>query len=389
MRLVYITNARIPTEKAHGLQIMKSCEAFAENNMQVTLVVPHRTNTIKEGPFAYYGVQPVFPMRKLFSPDFFSVPFFSRAAAFFFQSFCFALFAVVWAFFTHTKDTFYYSRDYMTLFFLCLFGFRPIAEIHDYRAHAPKRAIGFILKKAKKVVVNSEGTLALLHAHYGMKEKQYLIAPNGVDPAFFAVQESQDEARRKLGMSADAFIMGYVGSLETTGQEKGVTVFLDALSSLFRDIKQSIVYVVGGPAALVEKYRNYALHAGIPKERIVFTGHVPYSAVPLYLRALDGVVIPLPRNKHGVTTSPMKLFEFLAAGKAIIASDLPSLRAYLNEGNTLFFKPENAADLAQKMRFIAEHPEEKDRIARQAVQDAENLTWYSRAQKIIRYIKDE
>ena len=60
MKIAYVANARIPTEKAHGLQIMEMCRAFARNGHEVTLVVPKRRNVIKEDPFLYYDIEPCF-----------------------------------------------------------------------------------------------------------------------------------------------------------------------------------------------------------------------------------------------------------------------------------------------------------------------------------------
>ena len=69
-KLVYIANARIPTEKAHGIQIMKMCEAFSAQVVDVELVLPRRLNRIKENPFDYYGVKKNFKITKLPTIDF-------------------------------------------------------------------------------------------------------------------------------------------------------------------------------------------------------------------------------------------------------------------------------------------------------------------------------
>ena len=57
MKLIYITNARITTEKAHGIQIMKTCEVFSNAGMKVLLIIPRRFNWIKKDPFDYYGIK--------------------------------------------------------------------------------------------------------------------------------------------------------------------------------------------------------------------------------------------------------------------------------------------------------------------------------------------
>ena len=68
-KLLYIANIRLPTEKAHGIQIMKMCEAFAHEGVNVELVVPRRFNVIKEDPFAYYGVGKNFTTTRIPSFD--------------------------------------------------------------------------------------------------------------------------------------------------------------------------------------------------------------------------------------------------------------------------------------------------------------------------------
>src|SRR3989338_10217925 len=64
MRLIYIANIRFPTEKAHGIQIMSMCEAFAKNGAEVELVISRRSK-IKEDPFSYYGIKPIFKITRL------------------------------------------------------------------------------------------------------------------------------------------------------------------------------------------------------------------------------------------------------------------------------------------------------------------------------------
>src|SRR3989338_6424929 len=74
-KLIYIANARIPTEKAHGIQIMKMCESMGElevgdGKLEVELIVPRRLNPIKQDPFDYYGVKRNFKITKLPTLDF-------------------------------------------------------------------------------------------------------------------------------------------------------------------------------------------------------------------------------------------------------------------------------------------------------------------------------
>ena len=70
MRILYAINARVPTPRAHGIQIMKTCEALARAGAEVELVVPRRYNPITEDPFSYYAVKPLFKITYLPTIDF-------------------------------------------------------------------------------------------------------------------------------------------------------------------------------------------------------------------------------------------------------------------------------------------------------------------------------
>lgn len=381
MKIIYITNARLPTEKAHGLQIMKSCEAFAKTGIDLTLIVPFRVNPLKGDPFDYYGVKKNFKLRRIFSLDFFWLEWFPKKLAFFIQAVSFAFLASLAAPFYKNKETIFYSRDWATLFFLCLFGLKPVAEIHDYRSQKPKRPIRFILNRCRNLIVNSEGTKNLLEDHYKIT-KEILVVPNGVDADFFDIKETKEEARKILGIPLDKKIVAYVGSLETVGMEKGVGYLLQAFS-LLKERKGCILYIVGGPNKLAEEYRKKLPEFGLGEDNVVLTGYVEYKKIPLYLRAFDILVIPLPKIQHSITTSPIKVFEYMAAGKAIIASDLPSLRAYLDENNVLFFEPESYQDLSRKIQLLLDGDILRKKLSENVKILAQKYSWLERTKKIL------
>jgi glycosyltransferase involved in cell wall biosynthesis len=414
-KLIYIINARIPTEKAHGLQIMKMCEAFASGGADMELIIPKRINSIKQDPFEYYGVKRVFNIRKIFCVDLFRLKFVPEAISFYVQAFSFSKIAVLYALFKYGRprhaelvsespeipkracpernrrvqdDNIFYSRDYITLFFLCLLGFNPVAEIHDYRSEKSRWWLCFIFKRARKIVVNSEGTFGAIREHYKLNSQKCLVAPNGVDADFFNIPESKEGARDQLKMPDDKIIIGYVGRLETIGREKGVSSLLRAFGKLADNRKDRLLYIIGGPNELVEKYKSELGEWGVSPKAVVFAGQVEYKKIPLYLRALDILVITVPDEaRYAATTSPIKLFEFLAAGKAIIAPDLPNLRIILTKGNCLFFEPGNFHDLAEKIKLLIDNQPLREKLARQARADAKKYTWNRRAERIMKFIQ--
>src|SRR3989344_4788122 len=82
MNVIYVANTRLPTEKAHGYQIMKMCEALASQGCAVELVVPRRKRLVAEGPFSYWGIRQSFSIIELSSPDLISKKYIPRFVAF-------------------------------------------------------------------------------------------------------------------------------------------------------------------------------------------------------------------------------------------------------------------------------------------------------------------
>jgi glycosyltransferase involved in cell wall biosynthesis len=399
MKLIYITNARIPTEKAHGLQIMKMCEAFVNannangganiaNKIDVELIVPWRFNSISHDPFEYYGVKKNFKIRKIFCVDLFPVKFIPKKISFYLQSFSFSKLAVLYAFIKHGRNgNIFYSRDYITLFFLCVLGLKPVAEIHDYRATKPRWPFEIITRKSRKIIVNSEGTKKFLREHYGISDKKFLVAPNGVDVDFFNIKETREEARKVFDMPLDKVIVGYAGRLETVGKEKGVRSLIEAFGLLFQRQKGIILYVAGGPESLTNAYRSALKPAGLDSNVVVFYGQVEYKKIPLFFRALDIAVITSPAEKqYSATMSPIKLFELMAAGKAIVAPDLPGVEAALKKDECVFFQAGSSNDLAEKISYLAERPDLVEKLAHNVLLKSKEYAWDKRAGKILNFI---
>ncbi len=293
----------MPTAKAHGLQVMKTCEAFAAQGVNVTLVLPRRHNPMTEDPFVYYSVKRNFEIKKIFSLD---VGWLPERLRFYLQIFSFAFHALIRA-----NEPRCYSRDPVVLFVFCLFGRHPIAEIHDYRSPHPRWWMRYILKKSRRVIANSEGTKSLLASHYSLATSA-TVAHNAVDPDFFNIPETREQAREKLGLPQDKIIIGYVGRLEVVGQSKGVPMLQEAFE-------------------LMQERDNVEL---------LLVTSVPYREVPLYLRAIDIAVLPFPDAQHAKTTSPIKLYEYMAARKTIVAADSPDVHALAHKLDAAILNPQ-------------------------------------------------
>ena len=128
MKLIYIANARIPTERAHGIQIMKMCEGFSNQGVKVELVIPGRKNQIKENAWEYYVQKPSFEIKKLEVTDFME-PITIPRVSFWLQSRSF-LKAVI-LFLKKEKADVIYSRDLVFVKRLSSFNENVFYEMHS------------------------------------------------------------------------------------------------------------------------------------------------------------------------------------------------------------------------------------------------------------------
>ena len=158
MRIHYIANIRLPTEKAHGIQVMKMCESFADQGVSVNLIVPTRVNLdIKErNPFKYYGVRSTFDITKVSSFDPIWLWKLGRGIYIKLQSAFFMLSLSLYLLFLREKeDIIFYTRDEYLLSLLLRFSKKVVWEGHSL----PRRRNSYIRhwRKCFRIVAISNG----------------------------------------------------------------------------------------------------------------------------------------------------------------------------------------------------------------------------------------
>lgn len=385
--MVYIANARIPTEKANGLQIMQNCEAFAQAGAEVRLWIPARRNTADlDGVdlFLHYGVERCFTIERLPCVDLMPlVPDRTDALAqaiFWVQWVTFTLAAFVRAFFARA-DVFY-SRDALIL--LALSWVRSKRAL-AYEAHSMTR-IGRTAARRVGAVVTTTGRLAEEMKAAGAA--RVTAAHDGIRAARFETLLDRSAARWAVGWETDAFVVGYVGRLHTMGMDKGVGRLVEALAS--RD--GVALALVGGPDDMAAALRDRWIALGGREKDFLYAGQVAPERVAVYIRAFDICALPLPWTEHFAHyASPMKLFEYMAAGRPIIASDLPSAREVLTQGETaLFFSPDDIRGIQTAVERLRSDPALRGELAAHGRALAlEKYTWQARAEAILAFVEAE
>ncbi|MCD6283897.1 glycosyltransferase family 4 protein [bacterium] len=386
-KIIYIANARMPTEKAHGIQIMKMCEAFSQQGIKTELVVPWRFNKIKENSFDYYQIKRIFKIKKLPSLDL--IPLGLPKIGFWIQGFSFAL--SVFFYLLFKKTDIIYSRDPFSLLLLSFLNKNLVYEAHTFPSHF--FWYKYFFKKIKGLITITE-KLKEEFIRYGMSSEKILVAPDGVDLTEFQVSESKEGCRRKLNLPINKKIVLYTGHLY---QWKGAQILAKAVKFLGEDI---LVIFVGGTKNDISRFKV----ENCKFKNILVIGQKPHSEIPFWLKAADILVLPNSGTEKisKYWTSPLKLFEYMASQKPIVASDLPSIREILYPpliptfkeggnnrggiGNAILVEPDNPKALAEGIEFVLKNPDLSAKISEQAYKDVKKYTWKKRAEKILNFL---
>lgn len=365
MKIGYIVNARIPSSKAHGIQIMKMCEAFALHGHEVVLIAPNRHTSIKDDPFLYYGVRSIFKIKKLWTID--TVRF--GKIGFRFHHLLFSLVSACYA--ASGKFDIIYSRDDLPLLLLTLSHKRLALESHMGRYNL---LTALVLRSGAKLTVISN-RLKEFYVSKGVPESQILVAHDAVDLEEFDTSIGKEDARRRLGLPIDGKIIMYIGALK---EWKGYLTLLESSKYLPDDIR---IVIIGSMGKQVDSLPKAYPHA-------IFLGIQPYRDLPVNQKAADVLVIPntTTNDPFELFTSPLKVFAHMASGVPIIASDVPPLREVLSDKNSFIFKAGDPKDLAEKIKLAVNSPDESAKRARQAKSDVEQYTWRKRAKSILEHI---
>lgn len=375
-RIVYISQGNIPSRWAHTFQVMKQAEAFTSLGIDCMLATEAHW-LMRFLPAVnlrrWYGVSERLrvvriataeaPLRRVFAHVYGSAAFASRAAAFA----------------QAAGADLVFTRHPLVAGYTARHGISTIVETHVPPENA--EFADFVrasnLSHVRALVTISE-PLAERYRAAGMPEHKILVAPDAVNIDPYSQSLSKAEARRKAGVCSNRPVVVYSGHLY---DEKGIPLLIEAA----RQCRELDFILVGGWPADVRRRREEA--KGLSNVRL--TGFVPNSLVPNYLAAAD--VLALPNSAHAPAsewTSPLKLFEYMAARRPILAADLPVFRRHLRRGeNCRMFVPDNLASICSELRIMVAAPEETSRLADVAWQDVQTQTWSRRAERILAFTR--
>ncbi|HMB24943.1 MAG TPA: glycosyltransferase family 4 protein [Anaerolineales bacterium] len=372
MNIVAIAGATIPSDTANSLQTMKACQALVQLGHDLTLLVPanqessivNRQSSIVKLR-SHYGLQTDFPIKWL--------PSSSRRM-------------FTWNAVRHArlrKADLIYSWFPQSAVFGLLGGLPVVFEIHiqptGFFGPAWHRAFA-ILPGRKRLASITRALVEMLERDFHMRfpAKDIVIAPNGVELERFTALPDPAAARRQTGLRETPTVM-CTGHLYAG---RGADLFL-ALAKSFPQVH--FVWVGGRPDDIAAWKQRTQL------DNVTFTGFIPNRDLPLYQAAADVLLMPYARSIMGSSgtadsasvASPMKMFEYMATGRAILSADLPVIHEVLNDRNAVFCEPDDLSSWKSALETLLADPGKRLALGTQANRDVQGYTWLSRAERIL------
>jgi glycosyltransferase involved in cell wall biosynthesis len=367
MKIVAIAGSTIPSDTANSIQVMKACNALVQLGHDLTLIVPDSSSRPSTFDLRQiYGIFTSFPIEWLTG---------SSRRMFTFNSVRRAL---------KLNPDILYTWFPQSAVFGLLAGKPTIFEAHlqptGRFGPAWHRAFARLPGK-KRAACITDALRKTLDRDFGMhlRADEFVIAPNGVELERFASLPDPERARTSLGLREAPTVL-CAGHLYAG---RGADLFLQLAESL----SDAHFVWVGGRASDIEEWKRKA--AGL--DNVSFLGFVPNVELPRYLAAADVLLMPYARSILGSSgdassasvASPMKMFEYMAAGRAILTSDLPVIREVLDDLSAAFAPPEDAPAWTSALTSLLADPARRAALASTARREVERYTWVARAEKIL------
>lgn len=249
-----------------------------------------------------------------------------------------------------------------------LLGARCVCEVNgepvpDWSAGGTVRSLKhwvarFALRRCDRVVVLTDGLKDLLVRRYAVPASRIIVLPSGTDLQLFVPCEAE-ACRAECGLPADRLYVGFVGSFY---RYQGLETLVEAMVSIKRACPNARLLLVGDGEAAAE-LKEQVERAGL-MDSIVWAGRVPYERVPRLIGAMTVCVAPFRADRG--ETSPVKLFDYLACARPVVASSIPSVTGvFTPETGVRLVPPDDPLRLAEAVIDLLQQPQQRAAMGEQ------------------------
>ncbi len=366
-KIIYISDSIIPSKKANSVHVMKMSQAFVSNGHELVLICRKGKEEIDD--YDYYGVKRGFGIKKNYWPK---IKGGGLVYGFLIKRFLSRI----------SLDTMIYGRCIYGILSAAKKGFDCIFEVHSVPRnsfHLEMERKLFSFKNFKRLVVISRALAdEYIKIFPELKNKNVVVAHDGADIP------SGDYKKIEL-KGKNALKVGYIGSLYPG---RGI----DLIISLARRCGHFDFHIVGGDNESIEKWKKES--EGL--FNLYFHGFIPHKDIASYMNEFDIVLAPYQEKVFTSETkkistvkwmSPLKVFEYMSYGKAIVCSDLKVLREVLeNKKDSLLCDPVKIEEWAEALDLLRDQNIRFSLGERAKENFLENYTWKKRAEIIIKDI---
>ena len=359
--LVYIADFSLPNMSAYALHVLKMCDAFSELRYSVKLILPYKKNT-----YNYSKIKKNFLLKKKFE----IISIFYKKKFLFFLTRIFFTYKI---FFYLRKENInkVYSRSIVPAVILSFFKYDVILEIHTEMSGFTKFFFKVInlkfLRDNLKIVVINKKLIDLL----SINNKNCLILDDAVDPRDFK-KSKKNRTLKNTCFYSGSFVEG-----------KGI----ETIQKLAHALPQFDFHLYGN----IKTYNNYITEK-FPKN-MVFKGFISYNKLTKKIKNYKILLMPY-QKKIGVLIkntkvekyfSPLKMFDYMASGKIIIASDLKVYKHILkNKINSILIDPDKISLWIKSIKNVSKS-KNLNYLGNNAMKDALNHSWILRVKKIQKF----
>lgn len=350
---------------------MKMCQAFTDNGHEVLLLAPDYKEQNEKGindVFDFYGVRNSFKIKKIFTPKIKG------------RSIIYTIGILIYLSFN--KADLVYGRFVNGCYLSSLLGFNTIFESHSpiwERSTLEVKLFSKLIegKNFNKLVVISQA-LKNIYLKYGyLNDKRIQVAHDGAD------EVNDFNIKAELNGNENNLKIGYVGHLY---QGKGMEVIEEIADKVPIDVD---FHIIGGLIKDIDYWKSK-----ITSKNVYFYGFVSQKEVSSYINSLDICILPNQKivktyndgkkegSNIGDFTSPLKMFEYMAHKKPIIASNLEVLKEVLNSDTSILVDSENGNEWIEAIERLKDK-KIRTKMSKNSFNEFKKYTWKNRVNAII------
>ena len=358
--LIYIADFSLPNMSAYALHVLKMCDAFSELKYSVKLILPYKENTYK-----YSKIKKEFLLKQSFE----IISIFNKKIKFFFLTRFFFAFKILF-YLKKKKINQIYSRSIIPAIILSFFNYDVTLELHTEMTGFTKFFFKLtnleIFKKRLKIVVINKNLIELL----SIKNRNFLVIDDAVD--------TRDFKRTKVKVLKNTCF--YSGSFV---EGKGIEI----IEKLANELPNFNFHLYGN----IKTYNGY--RTSVFPKNMIFKGFISYEKLTKKINYYKILLMPyqkkisvLIKNSNVESYfSPLKMFDYMAAGKIIIASDLKVYKHILkNKINSILINPKKTNLWIRSIK-TASNSNNLNYLGRNAIKDVSVYQWISRVKKIQKF----